>query len=136
MIYNISATWKLATDVGDEMCYGGLLFLSGNACERLQVTSLDSLFYPDSRRFDFRGIFPLMCQIKILDFGDKFGPFSHYLIFSDNNNTVVLRAIFDQKIVFQLQVKRKAFWLTSYPRDRRKRSRPMGESTEPTRQVG
>ena len=129
MIYNISATWKLATDVGDEMCYGGLLFLSGNACERLQVTSLDSLFYPDSRRFDFRGIFPLMCQIKNF-------PFCHYLIFIGSNNNVVLLAIFDQKIVFQLQVKRKAFWLTSYPRDRRKRSRPMGESTEPTRQVG
>ena len=47
-----------------ELQIRGVTFLSGNACERLQVTGLDSFFYPDLRRFDFRGIFPPMCQIR------------------------------------------------------------------------
>ena len=34
---------------------GGITFLSGKACERGQVTGLDSLFYPDLRKINFRG---------------------------------------------------------------------------------
>ena len=43
--------------------YAGVTFLSGNACEGGQVTGLDSLFYPEFRRFDFRGISRPTCQI-------------------------------------------------------------------------
>ena len=43
---------------------GGVTFLSGKAYERLQVTGLDLLFYPDLRRFYFRGIFLLIWQIR------------------------------------------------------------------------
>ena len=40
--------------------YGGY-FLSGNACEGMQVTGLDSLFYPEFRGFYFRGFSRRTC---------------------------------------------------------------------------
>ena len=43
---------------------GGVTILSGNACKGGQVTDLDSLFYPDLRKINFRGIFLIMCQIR------------------------------------------------------------------------
>ena len=44
--------------------YAGVTFLSGNACEGGQVTGLDSLFYPDLRKINFRGIFLIMNAIS------------------------------------------------------------------------
>ena len=33
-----------------KIIYGGVTFLSGNACERIQATGLDLLFYPEPEK--------------------------------------------------------------------------------------
>ena len=46
------------------MNYAGVTFSSGNACKGGQVTGLESLFYPDLRKINFRDIFLIMCEIR------------------------------------------------------------------------
>ena len=68
--------------------YGGVTVLSGKACERGQVTGLDSLFYPDLRKVDFRGIFLVMCQIRFfIRFSHrKFSFFYPFLVMAPKNS--------------------------------------------------
>jgi len=61
--------------------YAGVTFLSGNACEGGQVTGLNSLFYPDLRKINFRGIFLIMCQIQFF-IRISYGKFSLFYPFS------------------------------------------------------
>ena len=61
--------------------YRGVTILSEYACKGGQVTDLDSLFYPDLRKINFRGIFLIFCQIRFF-IRIPYGKFSVFYPFS------------------------------------------------------
>ena len=72
------------------MNYAGVTFSSGNACEGGQVTSLESLFYPDLQKINFWDIFLIMCELS------KHQTIKALYIFASE-----LRMYYPKKIVFE-----------------------------------